>query len=81
MIELLFRSGKSSWASFKRFIGSKIACSRNTGYKWANKPYKPNNTLLKMARIRRFTIELMQKVASTASAAEYPSKSIADIAV
>jgi hypothetical protein len=37
--------------------------------------------LLNTATIRRDTIELMQNAASTASAAEYPSKSIADIAV
>jgi hypothetical protein len=51
------------------------------GYRWANKPYEANNMLLNTATIRRDTIELMQNAASTASAAEYPSKSIADIAV
>src|ERR1700730_470620 len=80
MIEPLFQSSKSSWASFQRFIGSRIAWSRNTGYKWSNKPYRANNTLLNTATIRRCTIELMQNAASTASAAEYPSKSIVDIA-
>jgi len=63
------------------FIGSKIACSRNTGYRWANKPYDTNNRLLNIATIRKGTIELMQKAASTATPAEYPSRSIDDIAV
>jgi len=80
-IGFLLRSSKSAWASFSRFIGSKIACSRNTGYRWANKPYDTNNRLLNIATIRKGTIELMQKAASTASPAEYPSRSVADIAV
>jgi hypothetical protein len=80
-IGFLSRSSKSAWTSFSRFTGSKIACSRNTGYRWANKPYEANSTLLNIATIRKGTIELMQKAASTASPAEYPSRSIADIAV
>jgi hypothetical protein len=71
----------STCFSLKTFIGSKIECSRNTGYKWADKPYRANNTLLRIATIRRGTIELMQNAASTASAAEYPMISIHDIAV
>src|ERR1700730_8672199 len=44
-------------------------------------PASANNTLLRIATIRRGTIELMQNAASTASAAEYPTISIHDIAV
>ena len=65
----------------RTFIGSKIEWSRNTGYRWADKPYRANNTLLRIATIRRGTIELMQNAASTASAAKYPNTSIPDIAV
>jgi hypothetical protein len=65
----------------KTFIGSKIEWSRKTGYRCADKPYRANNTLLRIATIRRGTIELMQNAASTASAAKYPNTSIPDIAV
>jgi hypothetical protein len=65
----------------KTFIGSKIEWSRKTGYTCADKPYRANNTLLRIATIRSGTIELMQNAASTASAAEYPTISIQDIAV
>src|ERR1700736_5528615 len=79
-MELPFR-GSSRCASLKTFIGSKIEWSRKTGYRCADKPYRANNTLLRIATIRSGTIELMQNAASTASAAEYPTISIQDIAV
>jgi hypothetical protein len=79
-MDLPFR-GSSRCASLRTFIGSKIEWSRNTGYRWADKPYSANNTLLRIATIRSGTIELMQNAASTASAAEYPTISIQDIAV
>src|ERR1700726_2325301 len=79
-MDLPFR-GSSRCASLRTFIGSKIEWSRNTGYRWADKPYRANNTLLRIATIRSGTIELMQNAASTASAAEYPTISTHDIAV
>src|SRR5580704_18798394 len=78
---LPFRGSNSTCVSLKTFIGSKIEWSRKTGYRCADKPYRANNTLLRIATIRSGTIELMQKAASTASAAEYPTISIHDIAV
>src|SRR3984893_17708849 len=80
-MDLPFRGSNSRCASLKTLIGSKIEWSRNTGYRWADKPYRANNTLLSIATICSGTIELMQKAASTASAAEYPTISIQDIAV
>src|ERR1700730_14331005 len=75
------RGSNSRCVSLKTFIGSKIEWSRKTGYRCADKPYRANNTLLRIATIRSGTIELMQNAASTASAAEYPTISTHDIAV
>ena len=80
-MDLPFRGSNSKCVSLKTFIGSKIEWSRKTGYRWADKPYRANNTLLTIATIRSCTIELMQNAASTASAAEYPTISTHDIAV
>jgi hypothetical protein len=45
-MDLPFRGSNSKCVSLKTFIGNKIEWSRNTGYRWADKPYRANNTLL-----------------------------------
>jgi hypothetical protein len=71
-MDLPFRGSNSTCVSLKTSIGSKIEWSRNTGYRSADKPYRANNTLLRIATIRKGTIELMQNAASTARSRNHP---------